>query len=95
VRFSNAGLAHPDAKVASLARQWAEYESRPVWWNRLPPWLLPLVAAVLIAVGLMSGVAFLRWVIGGGGLIPLVLGLLAWNARQAAKQVLAATPPDT
>ncbi|GAB4105110.1 hypothetical protein GCM10028790_41290 [Micromonospora taraxaci] len=88
IRYSNKRRSHPDPEVAAAAERWARAVLRPAWWNRIPPFVLPLLSVVLMGGGWVSGNLFLGWWCGVGGFVALVLGLVSWNQRQAAKQIL-------
>lgn len=47
LRLAKAGQTHPDPDGARVAHEWATEFVEAGWWNRIPGWLLPLLAGCL------------------------------------------------
>lgn len=91
VRWSRRGQSHPDPTIAAAAERWAQACLRRIWWNRVPAWLLASVGAAEALIGwIVAG-----WRLGLGGVVVVIIGLMAWNIRQAANQVMRASRTQT
>lgn len=76
VALARQGRRHPDERVAAVAWWYAAAVLQPRWWNRMPLAVLPVVALVLLAVGLLSDV----WPFAFFGLLALLAGAgLGWQ----------------
>lgn len=86
LRLAKAGQTHPDPDVARVANEWATEFVGAGWWNRIPGWLLPLLAGCL-AVALW----FVHPVLAAIAALGAIAGLLGWSQVRAARQILAAS----
>lgn len=86
LRLAKAGQTHPDSTVAEVANVWATEFLAAGWWNRVPGWLLPLIA-VCLAVALW----FVHPALSAVAVLGAVAGLLGWSQARAARQILAAS----
>lgn len=61
--------------MARAAYAWSDRPSLDRPWNRAPGWVLPLVGAVLVVLGVVVA----DWVLVVGGVVVALLGLLGWR----------------
>ncbi|MFB9376948.1 hypothetical protein ACFFKU_02935 [Kineococcus gynurae] len=48
------GRRHPDERVMAVAWWYAAAVLQPRWWNRMPVWLLPVLAFVLLTLAVVG-----------------------------------------
>jgi hypothetical protein len=93
LRLAARGQRHPDPAVAEAAERYAATALPAVWWNQVPGWLLPVLGAVLIAAGVVLGVApgdrGFAWITGVGGAVVVACGLLGQDARRDVERISA------
>ncbi|MDG9675842.1 hypothetical protein [Micromonospora sp. DH14] len=80
---------HPDPAVARVMEQWSRAVLRRAWWNKLPGWAQPAACVTAMVIGSWLGAGV---VVIPGGLVALMIGLVEWNTRRAARLVVSAAP---
>ena len=89
LRLAKAGQTHPDPDVARVANEWATEFVGAGWWNRVPGWLLPLLAG-----GLAVALWFVHPLLAALAMLGAIAGLLGWTQVRAARQILVASTAD-
>jgi hypothetical protein len=64
---------------------------RRAWWNKLPGWAQPTACLAVMVTGWWLGAGV---VVIPGGFVALMVGLVEWSNRRAARLVLNAAKPD-
>jgi len=85
------GRRHPDERVAAVAWWYAAAVLQPRWYNRLPAWVLPVVAFALLAVAF----AVDAWPVALLALVTLLGGAaLVWQRASTAPLLRLMRPAD-
>lgn len=98
LRDAGKGRPHSDPAVAVVMEQWSRAVLRRAWWNKVPGWAQPAASVLLTLTGWWLGDAGIVFLVGGP--IAFVVGLVEWDTRRAARQILkaahrSAVPPQT